>query len=167
MSTLYVTDQGARIQKRGQRLLVCKGSTTIDDIPLIKIDRVVLLGRGVSVTTPAMFSLMSRGVDVIYLTQYGRFVSRLVGKEHNNSQLRFQQARFIDDVKEVLTLAKSIVTGKIRNQRTLVRRHCHEQLLGQMQLALMESNIHQALIVGSLDELRGVEGLAAKQYFEL
>ena len=71
MSTLYVSEQGARIHKKGKRLLVYKGNQLIDDIPLIKLDKVVLLGKGVSITTPAMFTLSMKGVDLVYMTQKG------------------------------------------------------------------------------------------------
>jgi CRISP-associated protein Cas1 len=167
LATLYVTEQGSRIHKKGKRLLVSKGNAVIDDIPLIKLDQVILLGRGVSITTPAMFSLTQEGIDVVYMTQRGRFISRLIGKEHNNSRLRFQQALFINNPQVSLKLAKSIVSGKIKNQRTLVRRHSPGILQTQMRLELMESSIEQAMKAQTLDELRGIEGMAAKHYFGL
>jgi CRISP-associated protein Cas1 len=167
MSTLYVSEQGARLHKRGKRLLVCKGNQLIDDIPIIKLKKVVLLGKGVSITTPAMFDLMSQGVDVVYMTQRGRFVSRLIGKEHNNCRLRFAQALFVGNMDESLHLAKFIVEGKIKNQRTLVRRHSHEVIQREMRLDLMETRIKQVNSAQTPDELRGVEGMAANHYFSL
>ena len=167
MSTLYVSEQGATLHKKGKRLLVRKGDQLINDIPMIKLEKVVLLGKGVSITTPAMFDLMNQGIDVVYMTQRGRFVSRLIGKEHNNCRLRFQQALFVGDMTTSLKLAKGIVEGKIKNQRTLVRRHCHEVLQGQMRLDLMAERIQQVQSAQNLDELRGIEGMAANHYFSL
>lgn len=167
MSTLYVTEQGATLHKKGKRLLVWKGDQLINDIPLIKLEKVVLLGKGVSITTPAMFDLISQGIDVVYMTQRGRFVSRLIGKEHNNCRLRFQQALFVGDMAASLNLAKGIVEGKVKNQRTLVRRHSHEVIQGQMRLELMAARIQQVQSAQNLDELRGIEGMAANHYFSL
>jgi CRISP-associated protein Cas1 len=167
MSTLYVSEQGASIHKKGKRLLIRKGQTLLDDIPLIKLDKVVVLGKGVSITTPAMFTLTYHGIDVVYMTQRGRFVSRLIGKEHNNSRLRFQQAIFIANPRACLPLARAMITGKIINQRALVRRHSHEALHREMRLEMMEHSLRQVESAGDLDALRGMEGNAAKHYFGL
>lgn len=167
MSTLYVSEQGARIHKRGKRLLVYKGNQLIDDIPLIKLDRVVLMGKGVSLTTPAMFSLSQQGVDLVYMTQRGKFVSRLIGKEHNNGRLRFQQALFVSSIEASLPLAKQMIAGKIQNQRTLVRRHGHQALMREMHLEVMDSSLKQISDAGDIEKLRGIEGMAAKHYFGL
>jgi len=167
MSTLYVSEQGARIHKKGKRLLVYKGKKLIDDIPLIKLDKLVLLGKGVSITTPAMFSLSQQGVDLAYMTQKGGFAFRLIGKEHNNSRLRFQQALFVSSVDASLRLARNIVSGKIHNQRTLVRRHSHKVVRREMHLEVMGHSLKQVEDAQNLDKLRGIEGMAAKNYFGL
>lgn len=167
MSTLYVSEQGASIHKKGKRLLVRKGQNLLDDIPLIKLDKVVVLGKGVSITTPAMFSLTYHGIDVVYMTQRGRFVSRLIGNEHNNSRLRFQQAIFVANPQACLPLARSIIAGKITNQRTLVRRHSHEVLQREMRLEVMALSLQRIESVRDVDELRGIEGNAAKHFFGL
>jgi CRISPR-associated protein Cas1 len=64
MSTLYVTEIGVQVHKEGQRLLVKKGCEVLQDIPMIKVDRVVLMGKGASITTPTLYALTTRQVGV-------------------------------------------------------------------------------------------------------
>ena len=57
MSTLYLTQPGAQLHKDHDRLLVKRGEEVLEAVPLIKIDQVVLMGRGVSISTSALHAL--------------------------------------------------------------------------------------------------------------
>ena len=52
MATLYVTEQGARIEKEYRRLLVTTHDEVLLAVPLGRVSEVVLVGR-VGATTPA------------------------------------------------------------------------------------------------------------------
>lgn len=167
MPTLYVTEPGTQVRKVEERLVVARGEEVLDDIPLIKVERVVLVGRGVSLTTAAMYALARRGVDVVYLTGSGRFMTRTAAGEHKHSRLRHQQALRVADETFSLALAKSIVLGKVLNQRVLVRRHAESADWARRALVGMETMAQQTGATRSLDEVRGMEGQAAKEYFGL
>lgn len=167
MSTLYVTEQGVQVHKKGQRLIVKKGNDILEDIPLIKIDRVVLMGRGVSITTPALYSLTRKNIDVLYLTGRGGFVSRMVGREHKHSRLRHSQALAVTDPSLALGIAKNIVRGKINNQRVLVQRHSEGARWANRAINTMHEMRQRLDSAKNMDELRGFEGMAAKDYFSL
>jgi len=117
MPTLYVTEPGAQVCKADERLIVKKGDDILEEIPIIKVEQVVLMGRGVSLTTAAMFALTRRGVDVVYLTGAGRYVSRVVGQEHKHGKLRHQQAlaaadpRFASAWRAALCAARCSTSG--------------------------------------------------------
>ncbi len=167
MTTLYVTESGTQVHKDNDRLLVKKGDEILDAVPLIKVDQVVLMGRGVSLTTSAMHALTKRGVDVVYLSGGGRFISRVIGPEHKHSRLRQQQALVTQDEGFSLRIASSIVKGKVLNQRVLVMRHAEREPWGLKALTMMDEMAHRAENANSLDELRGFEGNGAKEYFGL
>jgi CRISPR-associated protein Cas1 len=167
MPTLYVTEPGTQVRKVDERLVVTRGEEVLDDIPLIKIERVVMVGRGVSLTTAAMYALARHGVDVVYLTGSGRFMTRTAAGEHKHSRLRHQQALRVADGDFSLFMAKSIVLGKVLNQRTLVRRHAESADWSRRALTGMETMAHQIEAARTLDEVRGMEGQAAKEYFGL
>lgn len=167
MSTLYVTETGVQIHKVGERLLVKKGQEVLQDIPMIKVDRVVLMGRGASITTPTLYALAQRKVGVFYLNSSGRFILRMLGNEHHHSRLRQAQVRACDDSARSMRVAQSIVNGKVSNQRVLVQRHAEGAAWARDALALMDAMRQQVVSAQTLDELRGREGMAAKEYFSL
>jgi len=63
MAILYVTEQGASLVKRGERLVVEKMRKTIHWVHAFKIEQVVLMGA-ISVSPGAVAFLLERGVHV-------------------------------------------------------------------------------------------------------
>lgn len=167
MGTLYVTETGVQVHKEGQRLLVKKGREVLQDIPMIKIDRVVLMGKGASITTPTLYALTMRKVGIYYLSSNGRFIARTAGNEHNHSKLRQAQIRACDHPERCMAIAQAIVRGKVSNQRVLVQRHAEGASWARDALSQMDLMRRQVDSAQTLDELRGREGLAAKEYFHL
>lgn len=167
MTRLYVTEPGAQVHKVDERLVVRRGDEVLEDIPLIKVDQVLLMGRGVGLTTAALHALTEQGKDVIYTTGRGKFRARVVGEEHKHSRLRQAQALATADPQRALAVASAIVRGKIWNQRVLVRRHAEGEPWAQRALAGMEAMARRVETARNADELRGLEGQAAKEYFGL
>jgi CRISPR-associated protein Cas1 len=167
MSTLYVTETGVQVHKEGQRLLVKKGREVLQDIPMIKVDRVVLMGKGASITTPTLYALTQRKVGVYYLSSRGKFILRTAGADHKHSRLRQAQIRACDNPESSMAIAQAIVRGKVSNQRVLVQRHAEGATWARNALAQMDAMRRHVDAAGNLDELRGREGLAAKEYFHL
>ena len=75
MATLYVTEQGARLEKEYQRILVTKHDEVLMRVPMARISHIVLVGR-VGVTTPAMQSLLRSGVGLSLINRTGRLNGR-------------------------------------------------------------------------------------------
>ena len=167
MPTLYVTEPGSQVHKSDETLLVKRGDDVIDKIPIIKVDQVELVWRSVSVTTAALHALTRRGVDVVYLSGAGRYISRVIGQEHKHSRLRYQQSLSASDAGFSLRTAGSIVRGKLHNQRTLVRRHSEGAGWANRALSGMDEMLRRADSARDLDQLRGLEGQGAKEYFSL
>lgn len=167
MTTLYLTEPGSQLHKADERLVIKKGDTVLEAIPLIKVDQVVLMGRGVSMTTSALHALTRRGVDVVYLTGAGGYVSRVIGQEHKNGRLRHQQSLAASDPQFALRAAQSIVRGKVLNQRALVQRHVERASWAGRALAGISDMARRVDASRDMDELRGLEGQAAKEYFGL
>ncbi len=167
MSTLYLTQPGSQLHKEHDRLLIKNGDDVLEAIPMIKVDQVVLMGRGVSVTTSALHALTRKGVDIVYLSGAGGYISRVVGPEHKNGRLRHQQSLLASDPLFALQTAQSIVHGKISNQRTLVQRHTERASWAERALMAMDDMTQRAGASQDLDQLRGMEGQAAREYFGL
>lgn len=121
MSTLYITQDGAVVRKTGERLKVTLKRETLLDVPLIKVDQVVMLGN-VTVTSWALQSLLEQGIELVYLSSRGRYIGRFQAEFSKNSILRKAQYRAAMDELKTLKLATSFVAGKLLNMRAILQR---------------------------------------------
>jgi len=164
MATLYVIESGARIEKEYQRLLVTKDDVVLKAAPLNRVSRVVLVGR-VGMTTPAMYSLLRGKVAVSLVDRRGRLHGRLIPPTTPNAQLRKAQYLKEDDPHFCLRVSRWIVQGKLHNSRTLMMRLARRYDIEGPWLARMDNALVQSKNAASLNQLRGIEGSAARAYF--
>ncbi len=159
---LYVQAQGASLGKSGDRLTVKEKGKLIQDVRLIDVSQVSVFGN-VQVTAQALRELSARGVPVCHFSYGGWLNAITAGLIHKNVELRIRQFAVAGASGQSLQLARQFVVGKIKNCRTLLRRHLaedREPVLGQLaELA------EQAGRAPCVETLLGTEGMAAKLYF--
>jgi CRISPR-associated protein Cas1 len=158
---LYVQEQGAKVGKKDDRLVVSAEGATLRDVRLLDVSHVVLFGN-VQMSTQALQELCGREIPVTYLSRGAWFYGMTTGLAHKNVELRIAQHRFIESG-QGLAIARSIVSGKIQNQRTILRRNLEvrdSRLLGRLAV-----HARQARHVTETATLLGVEGIAAQLYF--
>ncbi|MEM2889796.1 MAG: CRISPR-associated endonuclease Cas1 [Candidatus Hadarchaeum sp.] len=98
----------------------------------------------------------------------GRLRGRLVPPSEGNIFLRRRQYQCATDPDFCLHMARAIALGKLKNQRTLARRLCRlNPELPEEEIAKITHAIRKAESEGSLDGLRGQEGIGAKAYFHI
>mgnify|MGYP000894392413 CR=1 FL=1 len=91
MSTLYVTEPGAQVEREYRHLLVvCQDETRLR-VPLADVDHVVLLGQGVGATTPALHALLEAGIPLSLVKYNGELLGRLTPPNGLNLDLRRRQ----------------------------------------------------------------------------
>lgn len=120
-NTLYIDQQGAYVRKRGERLIVEYEGEELRDIPLLKLDQVVLVGN-VSLSAPILRLLLAQGIPVTYLSVQGRYCGSTLSPETRNALLRISQHDTRHSPTRSLELARRFVAGKLMNMRTLVMR---------------------------------------------
>lgn len=76
MGTVYITEPDAFIGKIDQRLSVKARKQTLLDVPLIKVDGVVVLGRA-TISPSAISELLERHIPLSFLTGTGKYLGRL------------------------------------------------------------------------------------------
>jgi CRISPR-associated protein Cas1 len=158
---LYVQEQGAAVGKEGDRLVVKLKGEPLRDVRLLDVSQVVVFGR-VQVSTQAIQELCQREIPVTYLSQGAWFYGMTTGLAHKNVELRMAQHAGAGGHLS-LAVARSIVSGKIQNQRTILRRNLEDRdvkLLGRLAV-----EARHARHVTSLESLLGIEGMAANLYF--
>ena len=164
---LYVQTPRARLRKKGERLVVETDNETVET-PLIEVSQVALFGP-VSVTTPALHSLMRAEVPVSWFSTGGWFLGHTVGTGNGNVAVREAQYRAAFDDRRCLDLARGLVAAKVRNSRTLLRRNWRAQsgegAAKDDVLKRLKRIAQGAPQAKSTQQLLGVEGEGAAVYF--
>lgn len=158
----HVNEPGAKLGKRNDRLIVELKAEKIAEARLKDVSQVCLYGP-VQISTQLMKELFDREIPVCYFSTGGWFHGMAHGLPHKNIELRIRQHAIAADPAQALLLARQFVSGKIRNGRTLLRRNLPnaDSILPYLQEAMGD-----AMRVDNLPSLLGIEGMAAKRYFE-
>ncbi|WP_420636126.1 CRISPR-associated endonuclease Cas4g/Cas1g [Candidatus Palauibacter sp.] len=163
---LYVQTPGARLRKRGRRLIVEMDEDKVE-VPLIDVSQVVLFGP-VSVTTPALHTLMRAEIPVSWFSTGGWFLGHTIGTGNGNVAVREAQYRAAFSDERRLGFARGLVDAKIRNSRTMLRRNWRAERGGEGKeeaLARLTRVARRARHAENVQELLGWEGEAAAIYF--
>jgi CRISP-associated protein Cas1 len=159
---LYLNTQGMRVGKSGAVLQVRERDAVVQEVRIGEICQVSLMGN-VQLSTQAVQALCEAGVPVCYFSMGGWFYGITTGLNQKNVFLRRSQFRLSEEDYFARALARRLVAGKIRNQRTLLQRNHIEPPRGV--LAGLKEMAERAEAAGSLEELLGIEGNAARLYF--
>lgn len=160
---LYVLEAGARVGLSGEVLEVRTDAGVQAEVRLIELASVALFGNA-HISSQGMRAVLSRDVPVFYLS-YGGWLSGYARSIDDHSlDLRVAQHHLVDDSARCLSLARAFVLGKVKNQRTMVRRSLGDAARPTLQaLSLLLHRIEQA---DGSEQLLGFEGMAAQRYFE-
>lgn len=167
-TSLYVVEQGGQLHRIGGRLIVRTArGRVLQDVPLWRLERVLLFGA-VEVTREAFLHLEKEGIDLVYLTREGRFRARTHPLRLQDAQTRLAQYALANDPARRLSLAREIVSAKIRNGLVLLRRRLDaEAPVCPSPLSHLRMLAEQARAASSTEALMGIEGTAARIHFSL
>ncbi len=126
---LYIQEQGVSLGKSGEVLTVKRRQEVIQSVKIKDVSQVSLLGN-VQVTAQALREIAAAGIPLCHFSYGGWFYAMTTGLVHKNIELRMAQFRMAADPALSLLIARQIVLGKIRNGRTLLRRHLAEDEQG-------------------------------------
>ncbi|TVR12857.1 MAG: CRISPR-associated endonuclease Cas1 [Planctomycetota bacterium] len=166
MSTIVAHTQGTLIEARGEHLRFITPEGLRRELPLVGVDRVHCYGK-VQVTTQAIHLLSRRGKELAYFSRRGRLRARLIHNPSAGIAMRRQQYAW-EDSDTGLSIARQLIHAKITNQRAVLLRGWRtrpEQQDDEVLSRLGELQ-QQALNAGHNDQLMGIEGTAARIYFE-
>jgi len=166
MGTVYITQDDAFIGKTDERLHVKAQKQTLLDVPLIKIDGVVVLGRA-TVSPAAIVELLERNIPLSFLTGTGRYLGRLEPELTKNIFVRSAQWQAAGESERAVHVVRSFVRGKLKNYRNgLLRR---EREGSEFDLKVAITRIEQAIAplnkTAMINSLRGLEGAGSAAYF--
>lgn len=170
LNTLYVQTPGTSLRLDGDTVRVYHADQPGRRLlPLVRLDHLVLFS-GVTPTDDLLLRCADDGRSVSWLTGSGRFRARLVGPTHGNPLLRQAQHRAADSPDRQLPIAVAIVAGKIHNARQVLLRTArdtsgHRQTTLRASAELLAGRLELLTTAASTNEVLGVEGIAARDYF--
>lgn len=171
LNTLYVTTPDSYLRLDNDTLRVMLDEDTRLRVPLHHLQSVVCFGR-IGLSVPLMHRLADEGIALVLLDEDGRFKARLEGRVSGNVLLRRAQHTQSMDVGFCCGMARACIAGKVRNSRHVLLRGARDAksetdaaalTRGAQDLAATLRALPQA---ADLDALRGLEGEAARQYFD-
>ncbi|MEI6605181.1 MAG: CRISPR-associated endonuclease Cas1 [Verrucomicrobiota bacterium] len=179
MPTACIQLAGSKISLESEHLVIAipasdDGSPreTRRDIPLRDLERMVI-GEGVSATTPALMEMLRRNIPISFIDGCGRFLGSFQPAAPDHGAARLRQYRCTLDPAFGLLIATKIIVAKIYNQRRIIQRVAANRKaenqpvpeLIQGTLDALDRSMSEAGHATGLDSLRGHEGIAAARYF--
>jgi CRISPR-associated protein Cas1 len=170
LNTLYVTNPDAYVCLENENISVLLDHTPVLRVPMHILEAVVLFGH-VSCSMPMLGACAKHGIRIVILDERGRFSARVEGPVSGNILLRESQYRLANDQAFALKVSKRFVAAKIANSRRVLQRKVrdHKELKSRLDSVILSlsQSVGNVLEAQSLDELRGLEGDAAHEYFSV
>ena len=166
MGTVYLTHEDAFIGKADERMNVKANKELLLDVPFIKIDGVVVLGR--ATLSPAVVSeLLERHIPLSFLTATGKYLGRLEPELTKNIFIRKAQWSAAGESPKSVHIVQEIVRGKLKNYRTSLmrRRRDYSDISLDNDIKKIEHAMEPIPTTFNINSLRGLEGAGSAAYF--
>lgn len=157
---LHITEQGAWVGKDKGLVKVTRNRVPIGEVRLIDVSQLCIHGN-VQVSTQLLRELMAGDIPVCFFSYGGWFSGMAHGLPSKHVELRRRQTAVASS--GGLEIARSIISAKILNSRTLLRRNARTK--PEEVIARLRSASINAASAESVATLLGIEGAAARSYF--
>lgn len=170
LNTLYVMTPQAYAHLENATVRIDVEREKRLQVPLHHLSGLVTFGN-VMVSPALMHRLADEGKSLVLLDEHGRFKARMEGPVSGNILLRQAQHKAANDPAATLEHARACVAGKLKNSRVTLQRGARESADSEEAARLKRSadnlaaSLRAAVVAADLDELRGIEGEAARGYF--
>lgn len=170
LNTLYVTSDDVYLSVDGENIVAKRQEEIVGRYPMHNIQSVVSFSyKGAS---PILLgACANKGISFAFCTPSGKFLARINGKNNGNVFLRRTQYRIADDAEKSCLIAKNMIYGKLYNSAKSLDRTIRDYPMRTdvSKLKISSDKIKDlakdAILVKSLDSLRGIEGVGAASYF--
>ncbi len=120
-TTLMVENYGAFVGKHSHRLRVKHKGQVVDEAPVLFLDQVLIIGKGVTVSADAVALCAGQGIPVHYLSRWGKPYAALYAAGLGGTVVtRRAQYEAYHDHRGV-ALAAAFAEGKVKNQARLLK----------------------------------------------
>lgn len=155
MRHLTIAEHGQFLGMTGERLVVLDDGKVVGEYPLSRLKTVTIAKVGVSLSSRMVLACAARGIKLFVLDHRGQATACLSGtQQHAVAAVRRAQFRFLES-QAAREFARTVVRGKIRNQRAVLLyfRKYH----GKGDAIVADALAHAAQRLAGIDE--GVKAL--------
>ncbi|MEN8260884.1 MAG: type I-C CRISPR-associated endonuclease Cas1c [Pseudomonadota bacterium] len=170
-NTLYVMTPDAYVHLENNTVRVDVEREKRLQVPLHHLGGIVCFGN-ILISPALMHRCADGGVALVLLDRNGRFKARLEGPVSGNILLRQAHHQQAGEIDFALDAARAMVAGKLKNARQVILRGAREAADDSDSANLsrtadsLGSAIRRLTEASDLDSVRGIEGEAARNYFE-
>ncbi|PFC74954.1 type I-C CRISPR-associated endonuclease Cas1c [Bacillus cereus] len=172
LNTLFITQPDVYLSLDGDNIVLLKEKEKIGRLPLHNLESIVSFGY--TGTSPALMGYCAeKNISLVFLTMYGQFRARVIGKSKGNVILRKKQYRISEDEVISANIACNFIVGKIYNNKWIIERMTRDYPLRIDVDQFKAISQHLSSIIlevrecEDLERLRGLEGQAATSYNKL
>lgn len=169
LDTLFLTRDDIKVTyKRNALELVSDERMEPVHIPFIAIEKIVVIGKAI-IDDTAIVKCIENGISIYYLNKLFKFKYRIMGDTTGNVEVRKKQY-LISEADNCLEIAKKIITYKIINSinniSRFVRNHHNLEDSLKINVVNLKNILSKIETASSKEELMGLEGRAARLYFD-
>ncbi len=170
LNTLYILSEDAYASLNGETVEIKFKERGSQRIPLHTLENIVVFSyKGV---TPALMGKCEEyGISISFFTPRGKYLASIGASVKGNVYLRRTQYRYSDDEEKSLEISRNMILGKLHNSKQVllraVRDHAMQVDINALTVSSDRINnyLQQVRYAENKDSIRGLEGLAASEYF--
>jgi CRISPR-associated protein Cas1 len=167
-----VSETNGYLHYKNGMVIFAKNKEILREVSLRKLKTIQILSPRISISSYLIYECSRRSIDIFFMNYYNPYII-MISKmnQHATVRLRKKQLEFIENP-ECFLVVKEILTGKIKNQRSLLlyfgKSSKNEQLeMVEKELSKIIQQIQNITYFQNWQqELLGLEGKAAKIYWQ-
>ena len=121
MTSLYITESGAYLRKRGGHVLVGRNNEVLLEVPLERIEDVTLVDS-VQISSGLITEFLERNIPLSWLSGRGRFFGSLLSNGSIDIIKHQKQFELLQEEKLYFELAKKIIYAKVQVLSIVLRK---------------------------------------------
>ncbi|WP_138494919.1 type I-C CRISPR-associated endonuclease Cas1c [Paenibacillus pinistramenti] len=172
LNTLFVTTPDSYLHLDGENIVIKNEDSILGRFPLHNLEGVCTFGY--TGASPALMGACAeRNIALTFMTRTGRFLARVVGESKGNVILRKEQYRISDNELRSSLISRNMILGKMFNSKWVLERATRDHALRmdveriKRVTASLTETMKLVQKAEDLEQLRGLEGSAAVQYFSV
>ena len=170
LNTLFVTTPESYLSLEGNNIVLLKDKEIIFRVPVNNLESIICFNY-LGASPKLMQYCTDNNIHISFMSVSGRYLAGITGKIKGNVLLRKKQYLMSEDNEFCLKISKNIISSKLYNSRAEINRSIrdNQDFIDTSNLKLSADSLKNSILFikdcRSLDELRGIEGDAARQYF--